>query len=102
MKKHIQITTGIALLIIFSTNSWSRLICQTIAISPGMSIDDVTSLCGDPSEQTDKKENLVCGQGVQTSCQKIYTQTLTYKRPAIYFVEFQNDKVFSVKDSDSH
>lgn len=98
MKKYIQIVASIALLITF-TNAWPRLICQTKEITPGMLIDDVTSLCGSPYDQTDKKENLVCGQGVQTSCQKIYTQTLTYKRPSIYIVEFQNDKVFSVRDS---
>lgn len=95
-----KILIGFAFLVFFSASSWSGLICQVTKITPGMTINQVKSLCGDPFDESKKLETLVCNNEVGSTnsiCQKIESQTLTYKRPSTYIVELQNDKVFRVK-----
>lgn len=94
--KIIKVTMVILLSTIVSSGAWATLRCQTTIISPGLSIDKVKSLCGEPADETEIKENLICSQFNVSNCQKIYTQELTYKRPSVYVIEFQNDKVFRV------
>ncbi|WP_162263137.1 DUF2845 domain-containing protein [Legionella rubrilucens] len=93
-RKFIKTVVGIVFCVTW-VNAWA-LRCQTTIISPGLSLDEVKSLCGEPFEESEKKEHIVCAQGLQYSCQKIYTQTLIYKRPSTFIIEFQDDKVFSV------
>lgn len=86
-------------LMMFSSIAWSALRCQTTIIKPDMTIEEVKRLCGEPAEETEKKENLVCYSeyaSAQSICEKIQTQTLVYKRPSRYNIEFRNDRVFRI------
>ena len=79
----------------------SMLQCQTKIIKQGMSIKEVTSLCGKPTEESEETESLACyGNGKNNSvsiCNKIKFKYLVYKRPTHFQVDFQNNIVSNVE-----
>ena len=88
------------LLLILSNNLCSDVLrCQTTIITPGMSLDSVKAVCGEPSEESEKKDYFICNSAtpsVNKNCEKFQLQTLVYKFPSRYNIEFKNDKVFRV------
>lgn len=76
----------------------SMLRCQTKIIKPGMTIEEVKSLCGEPREESEETESLVCynKQNSVSICNKIKLKHLVYKRPTHFQVDFQNNIVSNV------